>query len=148
MFVCGLYLRNEIVYIPTMAKIPSGGYQEIDPVSVVPVSDADALKKALKENMAQGNPVIENYSPSDYSNAAVLKHAGVKSFSTFARGAQPWTIVVDGGAFEIQGERKRPDRGWERDPNNTIVFQSGATEDEVIHRMVQILQRTASASHS
>ena len=146
MIVYGLYLRRGVVYIPTMAKILSGGYQEIDPVAVVPVSETISLSRALKENIARGNPTIEKYSPSDYSKAVVLKHAGVKSFSTFARGAQTWTIVLKDGAYEIRGQRKRPDRGWEQDPNNIIIFPAGTAEDRVIGEMIQILQKAASDS--
>ncbi len=148
MIVFGLYLRKGIVYLPTMAKVPSGGYQEIDPVSVVPASGTEALGKALEENIMRGNPILENYSPSNYSQAVVLKYAGVKNFSTFARGAQPWNIIIEDGVYEIQGQRRRPDRGWEEDPNNRIIFPAGTTEDDVIKKMVQILQKAAASDSS
>lgn len=144
MLVFGLYLRKSVVYIPTMAKAPSGTYREIDPVSVTPVSETEALRKALKEVIGRGNPTLERYSPADQSQAVVLKYAAVKTFSTFARGAQPWTIVMKGGSYEIRGQRRRSDRGWEQDPNNIVVFPVGTADDDMIEAMIHILQKSPS----
>jgi hypothetical protein len=148
MMVYGLYLRKGMVYIPTKAETPSGSYREIEPVSVVPVSETEDLRAALKECIARGNPPLESYSSTDQSQAVVLKYAGVGSFSSFARGAQPWTIVLKDGVYEIRGQRKRSDRGWEQDPNNIIVFPADSAEDSVIEKMIQILQKSASSSEA
>jgi hypothetical protein len=148
MIVHGLYLRKGLVYIPTTAKVPSMAYREIDPISVVPVTEIEALRIALKEIMARGNPILENSSSGIRPEPAILKYAGVKSFSAFARGAQPWTIVFKNGVYEIRGQRKRPDRGWEQDPNNIIVFPVGTSDDAVIEEMIQILQQWPSGRKS
>jgi len=146
MIVYGLYLRKDMVYIPTKAETPSGSYREIEPVSVVPVSKTEDLRAALKECIARGNPPLKSYSPTD--QAVVLKYAGVGSFSSFARGAQPWTIVLKDGVYEIRGQRKRSDKGWEQDPNNTIVFPASMAEDSVVEKMIQILQKPNSSGES
>ena len=57
-----LYLRNGMVYVPTMAQAESGGhlgyFMDIDPVEVVSVTDTETLQRAIKEAVGKGNPVV------------------------------------------------------------------------------------------
>ena len=41
------YLRNAIVYVPTVVKLQTGAYMDVDPVAVVPVANTDGLRHAL-----------------------------------------------------------------------------------------------------
>jgi hypothetical protein len=42
---CHLYLRNHIVYIPTMGKMGKGFYRGVEPVAVVSASNTEALRQ-------------------------------------------------------------------------------------------------------
>ena len=53
---CHLYLRKGKVFIPTFGRVAKGLYRDIEPVAVVDVSDADALRRAFRETIARGNP--------------------------------------------------------------------------------------------
>jgi hypothetical protein len=66
----------------------------------------------------------------------------VKSWGAFARGALPWGIEEENGIFQIVGRRKTPN-GWVEDPDQTIEFALGTTLDQVIDRMIAILQGAA-----
>jgi hypothetical protein len=55
---CSCYLRKGIVYLPTYALAEAGFYTMIDPAAAVPVSDTEALKRALIETFARGNPTV------------------------------------------------------------------------------------------
>jgi hypothetical protein len=136
------YLRRGIVYVPTTARRGSTVYTAIDPVSVVPVTNTEALRRALAGAIARGNaavPLIKGKRPPP----VVLKYAGVRTWSAFARDASTWNIEENQGAYQIVGHRMHPDGYWVEDPDQKIEFPPGATVDAVIDRMIAILQGAA-----
>lgn len=52
------YLKNAIVYVPTVGKMGEGFYRDIEPVAVVAASNTEALRVALSGAIAQGNPCV------------------------------------------------------------------------------------------
>jgi hypothetical protein len=137
---CHLYLRTGKVFIPTFGRVPGGPYRDIEPVAVVDVSDAEGLRRAFHETIARGNPAVGPY-PRPHPLPVVAKHAGVKSWGAFARGALPWSIEQENGIFQIIGRRRTPD-GWVEDPEQTVDFPPGTKLDQVLDRMIAILQET------
>jgi hypothetical protein len=85
---CHLYLRKGRVFVPTLGRVPGGPYRDIEPVTVVEVSDTDGLRRAFRQTIARGNPPVGPY-PRPNPPPVVLKHAGVKSWGAFARGRRP-----------------------------------------------------------
>ena len=79
----------------------------------------------------------------DWPPPVVLKHAGVKTWSAFERGMLFWEITDEDGAFRIAEQRKQSNSMWNDDPEKTITFPPGSTTDQVIERMVSILQEAA-----
>jgi hypothetical protein len=136
-----LYLRKEKVFVPTCGRVPGGPYRDIEPVTVVEVSDIDSLRQAFRQTIARGNPPIGPY-PRPNPPPVVLKHAGVKSWGAFARGASPWVVEERDGKYQIIGYRREPNN-WAQDPEQTVGFPPGTTLDQVIDRMIAILQQTA-----
>jgi hypothetical protein len=49
------YLRNTVVYVPTVVKLQTGAYMDVDPVVVVPVANTDGLRGALPDVIARKN---------------------------------------------------------------------------------------------
>jgi hypothetical protein len=47
------------------------------------------------------------------------------------------------GAYRIQGHRKHPKGYWEEDPSQKIQFPRHATREDVVDRMITILQEAA-----
>ena len=140
------YLRMGLVYVPTTSMVQRGFYQIGEPVTVVPVSDAAAMQRALTEMMAHGNPKVPAPDPSDRSPPAVTKYAGVKSWSSFLRNASAWGIDDRERAFKILGYRKDPPNGWTHDKSLDEIFPAGTSADEVVGRMIAILQNAAANS--
>jgi hypothetical protein len=138
---CHLYLRKGKVFIPTCGRVPRGPYRDIEPVAVVDVSDADGLRRAFRETIARGILSVGPY-PRPNPPPVVLKHAGVKGWGTFARDALPWSIEKERGIFHIVGRQKTPN-GWVEDPEQTVDFPLGTTLDQVLDRMIAILQEAA-----
>jgi hypothetical protein len=138
-----VYLRKGAVIVPTSGKVDRGPYRDIEPVDLAPVSDAAAIRRALQAAIARGNPPTPRYPSGSYPQPVVVKYAGVKSWGAFARDASPpWSIKERDGLYQIIGKRKHPD-GWVDDPKQKIDFPPGSTVDEVIDRMIAILQDAA-----
>ena len=138
---CHLYLRKGKVFIPTFGRVPGGPYRDIEPVAVVEVSDTQGLRRAFRETIARGNPPVGPY-PRPNPPPVVVKHAGVKSWGAFARGASPWVIEERDGKYQIVGHRREPNN-WAEDPEQTVDFPTGTTLDQVLDRMIKILQEAA-----
>jgi len=135
-----LYLRRGTVYLPTVGKMGEGFYRDVEPLDVISASNTKALRQALAEAIARGNPNVPMLQRHEWAAPLVLKQAGVKSWSAFERGMQLWAIEDKDGAFRIIGKKKKPDGTTIDDPEKTIAFPSGATVHDVIERMMAILQ--------
>ena len=141
--VWSCYLRKGIVYLPAVAKVKTGGYIAIDPVFVISVEDAVGFSTGLKEVIARGNPVIPEAPHGDYPDPVLLKYAGVKTWEAFVKGAFAWTINDLSAQYKIVGKRKARPRGWEDDPDQTLILPIGATVDDLCSQMVAIVQEKA-----
>jgi hypothetical protein len=134
------YLRRGVVYVPTVVKADAGGYMEIEPIAVVPLTDANGLRRAFQAAVSRGNPTVRTPTRDEYPPPAILKYAGVKTWSAFARGTSPWSIVEQGGNYQIIGHRMHRAGYWEEDPEQKTNFPPGTTIEAVIERMIEILQ--------
>ena len=103
----GYYLRTGVVYIPTWGRMPNGAGREIEPVTVVPVSDTAALRGAFRETIARGNPSVPQLRGGDWPEPVVLKYAGVKSLSAFAKSARMWHLIGRDSIYELVGMERR-----------------------------------------
>jgi hypothetical protein len=137
-----VYLRGNVVFVPTTGALDIGVYREIEPVAVVPLSNTDGVRLALKETVARGNPPAQ-YSPGNFPPPVLLKYAGVKTWSAFARGTLTWTIEQTESHYQIVGYQKSAKGYWERDPNQTIAFPAATSADDVIDRLIEIMQNAA-----
>src|SRR5579859_2068606 len=112
LFIC--YLRDGIVFVPTMARREAEPiYTTIEPVSVVPVSSPEDVRRALLETIARKNVIIPNPDPKALrAPPLILKYAGVKSWSAFFRNASMWSIREDDGVCKIRYHCKQPKGSW------------------------------------
>lgn len=137
------YLRNGVVYVPTVGK-QGGVYTIIEPVAVMPVGDIERVRRAFRDTTARKNvAVLPHRKGTKWPPPLMPKYAGLKSWSAFARSASTWNIVDNEGRYQIVGHRMHPDGYWVEDPNQKIVFPPGASLDDVIDRMIAILQDAA-----
>jgi hypothetical protein len=136
-------LRGGIVYVPTMGKMDKGFYRGIEPVTVVPATNSDALRTSLLDTIARGNPVVPVPKRREWPPPVVLRYAGVKSWPAFERGMALWGIEERDGIWHIIGKRKKADGTTIDDPEQTISFPPGAPVQDVVNRMIAILQQAA-----
>jgi hypothetical protein len=142
------YLREGTVYVPTVVRQTSSPiYNIIEPIAVVPVSDSNAVRAALLDSLNRGNAIIPDRDPRDRdAPPAILKYARVRSWSAFFRTAFSWSIKQKDGVYQIVGCRKHPKGYWEEDQSQKIQFPPQATREDVVDRMIAILQETARAA--
>lgn len=136
-------LRDGVVYLPTMGRMDKGFYRGIEPVAVVSATNSDALRRALLDTMARGNPAVSMLKRREWPPPVVLKYARVKSWSAFERGMTLWGIEERDGIWRIIGKRKKADGMMVDDPDQIIEFPTGASVEDVVDRMIAILQETA-----
>ena len=139
---CSCYLRKGIVYLPTEGQIVNAHLRQIEPIAVVPLADVDGVRRALRDTIARGNPILPSAPLGDGRASAdgLPKYAGVKSWAAFESGASVWDVEEKDGVFRISGNRHRPRGGWVPDPDNVETLPPGSTVDDVIARMIEILQ--------
>jgi len=127
--------------VPTVVELESGAYVDVEPVAVVPVANTEALRIAFLETIKKGNAVVPK--PDKWPPPVVLKYAGVKSWSAFARGASMWSIKESDGNFAIVGDRDHPNGYWKEDPEQRTNLPPGSTVGDAVDRMIAILQKAA-----
>jgi hypothetical protein len=133
------YLRQG-VFLPTVGQVNKIVYFLVNPVAVVPVSNTDALRTALQETIKRGNPTVKY----DRSAPPILcKYAGVKSWSTFARNASLWVMDDTGGVLRIEPNTRDSSGAFTPDKTAVETLPADSTVNDLIDRMVAILQDAA-----
>ena len=140
------YLKKDTVYLPTMVSQGIARYMDVDPVTVVLVADTEGLRQALRDTILKENPFRAPTVEDARKPPVILKYTGDKSWSAFMRGASSWSIYEKDGIFQIRPYRIHPKGYWEVDRGRSIEFPPGSVLDEVIDRMIAILQSAAGAS--
>ena len=118
-------------------------HMDVDPVTVVPVADTEALRRAMQDTIPKENRFVARSVEDARKPPVVLKHTGDKSWRGFMRGTTPWSIYEKDGKYQIEGYRLHRKGYWEQDPDNVIKFPAGTPLDDVIDRMIAILQDAA-----
>ena len=126
--------------MPIVARTEAGFYMDIEPVRAVPATDSEALQSAIMEAMSRGNPTVPTPMRATFPKPVVLKYAKVQSWSAFEKNALNWTIVEESGSYQIKPKRRRPDKGWEDDPEKIESLPPGASVDTVARRVAALAQ--------
>jgi hypothetical protein len=140
---CDVYLRKGILYLPTLGKMGEGFYRGVEPVAVCSLSDTAQIRQALQTTISRGNPIVPMLPRREIPPPVLLKYAGVKKWSEFERGMRFWNVKDSDGIFQISREAKQPEGFWKPDPKQTIRFPPGVSADDVIDRMIMLLQEAA-----
>jgi hypothetical protein len=141
--LCDCFLKEGIVYVPTVVKLRTGAYMDVEPVAAIPVGDTNALRRAFVAAIARVNAIVPNQPKDDWPPPVLLKYTGDKNWSAFKRGASHWDIQDKAGSYQIVGHRTHRKGYWEPDPDQKIEFPPGTTVDHVVDRMIAILQEAA-----
>jgi hypothetical protein len=84
-----------------------------------------------------GNPVVPTPARDNCPEDPLLKHANVKSLSTFERSAQSWKLSKREGAYRIAPYRPNKEGGAEEDLHTTEALPQEEPLESVVHRLVK-----------
>jgi hypothetical protein len=140
------YLRDGIVYVPTVGK-RGGAYVIMEPIAVVPVTDSDGLRRAFAQAIGKGNPPLPLLK-GERPPSVMLKYTRTKSWPAFVRSTLNWNIEVIDDRPQIVGHLLRPDGGLAEDHDHKIKFPPGTELEAVVDRLIPILQEAARAESS
>lgn len=125
------YLKKGTVYLPTTVNQGTALYMDVEPVAVVPVADAERLRRVMRDTIPQQNAFVPPSREDARNPPVLLKYTGDKSWLAFKRHAALWSIYEKGGIYQIEGYRTHQKGYWERDPDQTIHFPAGTSIDTV-----------------
>ena len=128
--------RKGKVFIPTMARTEAGFYLGVEPVDVLDVTDLEGVEAAIVAAVEKGNPRVPTPRRDEYKGDVLLKHAGVKSLSTFERLARTWNLSKHDGAFQISPSRPGKYGGAEEDLDRQESIPDAASLTDVARRLV------------
>jgi hypothetical protein len=137
------YLRNGVIYVPTVVRLTTGAYMNVEPIAVVPAASTEDLRRAFSDTITRGNKVVPNPPKDEWPPSVLAKYAGVKTWTAFARNTSGWNIEETEGRYQIVGYRNHPDGYWVPDSEKKIDFPPGSRAAVVIDRMIAILQDAA-----
>jgi len=138
-----VYLRQGVVYMPTVARTDAGFYMNVEPVAVVSLSNTDGIRSAFHELIARGNTVIPTPKRNEYPPSLLPKYAGVKTDRAFMHGTAHWAIDEKEGDYQIIGYRAHKDGYWVQDAAQKTVLPTGSTTENVVEQMIGILRDAA-----
>lgn len=139
------YIRQDTVYVPTVARTDAGFFLDTEPIAVVSASDLHLVEDALGEAVARGNPTMRAPDRDTISRPKVLQYAGVTSWSMFESTASCWEINRQEQCYTLQRMRRRADRGWEDDPSTIESFPPDISLDDLAKRVTLRVLETKKA---
>jgi hypothetical protein len=132
-----------MAYIPTVVQLTTGAYLDVDPVAVEPSDNTEGLRRAISAAITRGNAVVSTPAKGKWPAPFLLKYAGARSWSAFARGASMWSIDEENESYRITGYPDHAEGYWVPDPHKTINFPGDSKIEFVVNRMIEILQEAA-----
>jgi hypothetical protein len=132
-----IFLFEEKVLIPTMARTKAGFYMGIEPVEVVDAFDPAALEQAVIRVVKRGNPAVPTPAGgAKFPKSVLLKYARIKSISSFDKLAKCWQLSKRQGAYLIVPYRPRKDKGQEEDMERGEAIPADVPLERVVRRLI------------
>jgi hypothetical protein len=141
-----LRLYKGMVYIPTDYKVEGRGfYVSRPPVDAIPVEHMERLRGAILAALARRNPPISpeeaRAALSDRGNSAILSATRAKSWYALDQQTRGlWSLVENEGLYEIRVDQPMKTHGWHEDKSKRVLFPFGTPVDDVIDRLIAMIQ--------
>jgi hypothetical protein len=143
-------LHKGTIYIPTSYRVIRDGYHfQHSPIEVAPVGQIQHLKRAIQIGAARGNPPISGEEVRRLRAAkkgTVLGAAGARSWKKFDREITGLlSMAEEDGLYKIRVKKPMESHGWHEDKEKARNFPAGTDVEEVIDRLVDLIQERARA---
>jgi len=127
-----IYLRRGRVLIPTLARTQYGVYIEVEPVEVASADNIAEIDDALQTALSRGNPSIPHPDRDNFPTPVVMRHAEVKSWSSFVKGTKVWSVSSESDTWTLTPMKEATNHSWEEDIPASVSFDGTGAVDEVI----------------
>lgn len=147
-----LRLYKGVLYIPTSRRVEGHGfYVENAPIDAVPAEQTEKLRETIRAALARGNPPMSRDDArvilNDERNSAILRVTQAKSwFALDRQTAGMWSLVEKNGLYDIRVDEPMETHGWHEDETKRIRFPPGTSVDDVINRLIAMIQECAQES--
>ena len=131
-----LILRKGQAFVPTMARTEAGFYMGVEPVEVVEARNHAAVEQAMVRAVSRGNPSVPTPTRANFPESSLLKHAKVRSLSSFEKSAKSWKLSKRDNAYFIVPYRPRKDQGVEEDIERGEAIPADEPLESVVRRLV------------
>jgi hypothetical protein len=134
----GIYVYNDRAYLPTLARIRTGGWFDTEPVITCNL-DAEKLVKAVEKILASDYVVLEPTDPEmgNPRRGAVLKATKTRSWKELAKKGTSYNIDFTPDRVRLDMSRLDKKGRWEFDPNKVQILPP----DTNVETLVEIILR-------
>jgi hypothetical protein len=143
-----LRLYKGVVHIPTSYFVERDGFFVTSrPIESVPVEQTAGLRQAVVAAIERGNPPIsrdEARALLHSKDDPLLKAAAARSWYVLDRQTKGvWNIAEENGTYQIRVDQPMQPRGWHEDKAKRVEFSAGTSVDDVITRLIAMIQERA-----
>jgi len=136
-----IYLRNSIIYLVPLARIPTGGHIETEPVEIVqlptsPLMLGQSIMKSieLSDQLLPTPPVHERYSPAQ-------RASDVETWRKFFKGTAACDLEKFDSEFVITPLKPERSIIFSYEPEKAVRFPVSTSPDALARRLLEILDR-------
>lgn len=134
-----LYFLEDKAILPTIGKTDAGYDLEIEPVTVLDVSDRDGILAALAAALSTGNPVIPTPALNQFQEPVVMRHVHLRSYQQFVEKATTWSILKGDDYYLIVPYLKGDCSGWTEDTEHHIKLPEHGDATEMATEIVNLI---------
>lgn len=136
-----VYVRDGIVYVPTMGRTTAGFFIELAPVYTANFEDLAGLREILLKTLRTPNPKVSTPSRFSYPKlTAVAEMAMAKSTREFEKGAGLLEVQLNDGKYTIAPMKNMGRMGWEETPESKITIPATEEIGRIVEKVITVLQ--------
>lgn len=134
------YVRNGKAIIPTVAMTEEGFYLDIEPVSVVNLSDKQLLREKLLSAIESENRQIPTPERAEEPGSVVLEKVSVKRWDVFERQSVLFTIHSGPNAITLYETGRSQSGMWTRQSDEDKKFVPDTPLLEIVDAVIASIE--------
>ena len=132
------YLRKNEVIVPTIAKADAGFYLDAEPVHIFALTDAEAIKKEIIEQMNAEEHEIPTPQVST-PGSVILEKLHIKSWQSFEKEAVMYTLHKGNDGANLYVTDRAANGLWSHNKDYAHQFPKAASSAEMANAIVERL---------
>lgn len=140
--VVGIYIYENKAYLPTIARIRTGGWFDMEPVFICDL-DAKKIVSIIEGLVARGHIVAEPTDPEmgNLRQGAVLRATKTNSWKELANKGISYNIDCSQDQIRIDMSRLDEKGRWEFDPNKVQILPRDTSLEVIVDLILRDIRR-------